>query len=469
MQNGNRKGIAQWSKTYAGKKFYTSILFLALPIILLVTFTFIPALDMVIFSFQNRDPYGTNPTYAGFSNYVTIFTDKDYLETFKNSLYYLVGSFIQQALALLLASILCSKIRAKGLFKGILFFPYLMNGVAVSIIFQRFFLKGQKGLTPDGTLNTILTTLGLDPILWFDVDRPFLANCCLVFISIWKYIGFDIIMYIGSRVLNIFKYAFLILCCLIVIVPILVVLIGSLKTYKELSNTTVFTLPEVPQWENFKTAFFTQNILLAFKNTAIIIVVSCVGSIITGTMTAYVVQRFNTYFSRTVKTAFLIATLLPNITMQVTVFQIVYKLGLYRSMLAPIILNIGTDIISIYIFIQFLGQISYSLDESAIMDGASYPRVYFSIILPNLKPAIATVLIIKFVGIYNDFYTPKLYMPDDDHVVISTVLYNLMNATSVQWEVVFAGIVICIIPTLIIFLLLQKYIYSGLVSGAVKE
>ena len=147
--------------------------------------------------------------------------------------------------------------------------------------------------------------------------------------------------------------------------------------------------------------------------------------------------------------------------MQVTVFQIVYKLGLYRSMLAPIILNIGTDIISIYIFIQFLGQISYSLDESAIMDGASYPRVYFSIILPNLKPAIATVLIIKFVGIYNDFYTPKIYMPDDDHV--------LMNATSVQWEVVFAGIVICIIPTLIIFLLLQKYIYSGLVSGAVKE
>ena len=208
----------------------------------------------------------------------------------------------------------------------------------------------------------------------------------------------------------------------------------------------------MPQWENFQTAFFTQNILLAFKNTAIIIVVSCVGSIITGTMTAYVVQRFNTYFSRVVKTAFLIATLLPNITMQVTVFQIVYKLGLYRSMLAPIILNIGTDIISIYIFIQFLGQISYSLDESAIMDGASYPRVYFSIILPNLKPAIATVLIIKFVGIYNDFYTPKL-----------------MNATSVQWEVVFAGIVICIIPTLIIFLLLQKYIYSGLVSGAVKE
>ena len=273
-------------------------------------------------------------------------------------------------------------------------------------------------------------------------------------------------LYIGSRVLNIIKYAFLILCCLIVIVPILVVLIGSLK---ELSNTTVFTLPEVPQWENFKTAFFTQNILLAFKNTAIIIVVSCVGSIITGTMTAYVVQRFNTYFSRVVKTAFLIATLLPNITMQVTVFQVVHALGLYDTLAAPIILYIGTDIVSIYIFIQFLNNISVSLDESAILDGCSYPRVYLSIILPMLRPAIATVLVIKFVSIYNDFYTANLYMPSDGLQVVSTALYKFIGPYGSQWEIIFAGVIICIIPTLIIFLSMQKFIYSNLVSGSVKE
>ena len=186
-------------------------------------------------------------------------------------------------------------------------------------------------------------------------------------------------------------------------------------------------------------------------------------------MTAFVVQRFNSYFTRFVKGAFLLATLLPNISMQVTVFQIVNKTGLYNTIWAPIILYVGTDIVSIYIFIQFLSQISVSLDESAIMDGASYPRIYFSIILPNLKPAIATVLIIKFVSIYNDFYTPQLYMVDDNLMVVSTVLYKLLNATTVQWEVVFAGIIICIIPTLVIFLFLQKYIYSGLVSGSVKE
>lgn len=193
-----KRGFVKWLKSYDGQKFYTSILFLLIPIGLLVLFTFIPAVQMFIYSFQRRSQYTIDPEFVGLENYITIFTDKSYLMTFKNSLYYLVGSFVQQAVALLVASILCSKIRAKGLFKGVLFFPYLMNGVAVSIIFQRFFLKGQKGLIPEGTLNSVLSLFGLDPVLWFDITKPSLANWVLVFVSIWKYIGFDIIMYIGA-------------------------------------------------------------------------------------------------------------------------------------------------------------------------------------------------------------------------------------------------------------------------------
>ena len=155
--------------------------------------------------------------------------------------------------------------------------------------------------------------------------------------------------------------------------------------------------------------------------------------------------------------------------MQVTVFQIVSKLGLYNSIWAPCILYIGTDIVSIYIFIQFLDNISVSLDESAILDGASYPRVYWSIILPMLRPAIATVLVIKFVSIYNDFYTANLYMPGDDLAVVSTALYRFIGPYGAKWEVIFAGIIICIIPSLLIFLFLQKFIYSNLVAGSVKE
>lgn len=191
-------GFRDWSKTYTGQKYITSVLFLLIPVILLTVFTLVPALQIIPYSFQERTQLTVNPKFVGLQNYKTIFTDTTYLTTFKNSIYYLFGSFIQQILALLIASILCSKIRAKGLFKGILFFPYLMNGVAVSIIFLNFF-TASDGFSAEGPLNTMLGWIGIDPKIWLsDMTKPWLANLCLVFVSIWRYIGFDILMYIGA-------------------------------------------------------------------------------------------------------------------------------------------------------------------------------------------------------------------------------------------------------------------------------
>lgn len=270
-------------------------------------------------------------------------------------------------------------------------------------------------------------------------------------------------------VFDILKYAVLVIACLIVFIPLVVVFLGSFKNNTEFLSSNVFALPQKLEWNNYKTAFMDGNVLLGLKNTGIILVISCIGTIITGTMTAYVVQRFNTLFGKIMKGAFLVATLFPNIAMQVTVYRIMNSFHLVGHMAAPIILYIGTDIISIYIFIQFLNNISYSLDESAIMDGASYFTVYLKIILPLLKPAIATVLTIKMISIYNDFYTPQLYMPSEKLAVVSTALYRFIGPYGAKWEIIFAGIVICIIPTLIIFLCLQKQIYAGLVNGSVKE
>lgn len=201
MNNKKQGGFSNWCKTYTGQKYITSVLFLLIPVILLVVFTFIPALEIIPYSFQERGQLtlAKDVKFVGLDNYKEIFSNPDYLVTFKNSLYYLVGSFIQQIIALLLASILCSKIRAKGLFKGIVFFPYLMNGVAVSIIFLQFFRKGQGLMIPQGSFNTILSWFGIDPVLWLsDMQNQAKANWCLVFVSVWRYIGYDILMYIGA-------------------------------------------------------------------------------------------------------------------------------------------------------------------------------------------------------------------------------------------------------------------------------
>lgn len=207
--------------------------------------------------------------------------------------------------------------------------------------------------------------------------------------------------------------------------------------------------------------------LTGFRNTLFIFIVSIVGKLLLGTMIAYVLNRFDFKLKKGIMALFLIATLIPAITTQVATFQIINGLGLFNSIWSVIVLNLGTDVIAVYIFLQYLEGIPVSLDEAAILEGASYFQIYRKIILPLLKAPMITVLIISGVGIYNDFYNPFLYMPDPSLKVISTALFAFKGPYGTNWPVILAGVMIVILPILIVFLVLQKYIYNG-VSGSVK-
>lgn len=270
-------------------------------------------------------------------------------------------------------------------------------------------------------------------------------------------------------VFMILKYLSVLLGVLVTLLPLTVLFIGAFKTNNELLTTSALTLPE--NWlnfDNFIAAWTLGDMATGFKNTIIILFCAITATVLTGTMTAYVLSRFQFRGKGLVKMLFLTASLIPSITMQMSTFQIVVGLGLYNTRLATILLFAGTDIISIYIFLQFLSGIPYSLDEAAIVDGASFPKIYFKIIFPLLKPAIVTVIIIKGVNFYNEFYTPYLYMKSSKLSVISTSLYAFIGPYGTQWEIICAACIITMIPTLVIFLVLQKHIYSGLTAGAVK-
>lgn len=266
------------------------------------------------------------------------------------------------------------------------------------------------------------------------------------------------------------RYLSLILVTICTLLPLMTAFLGAFKTKSEFAESNPLALPEsFFNFDNFIMAFRDGKMLLGFTNTIIILFFSLVATVLTGTMTAYILNRFKFPGRKLINSLFLVASLIPSITMQMSVFQIINKLGIFNTRLSTIILYAGTDIISIYIFVQFLENISTSLDESAIMDGASYFTIYRKIIFPLLKPAIVTVIIIKGVGYYNDFYTPYLYMPKKELKTISTALFAFKGPYGSQWEVICAGAVITMIPTLIIFLLLQRQIYDGMTAGSVKE
>ncbi|BCP60215.1 carbohydrate ABC transporter permease [Streptococcus suis] len=266
---------------------------------------------------------------------------------------------------------------------------------------------------------------------------------------------------------KVFQYLVLILGAVVALLPILVVFIGSFKSNNEFLSSNVLALPKTWDFSNYKTAFVNGQMLLGFKNTLIIFVASMIGKLTLASMFAYAMSRFDFKLKKVILGLFMIAMLIPGITSQVATFQIINSLGLFNTIWAVILLNLGTDVISVYVFMQYLDEISISLDESAYLDGANHFGIFWRIILPNLKAPIVTMLIISGVGVYNDFYSPFLYMPDRNLKVISTALFAFKGPYGTNWPVILAGVIIVILPILIVFLSLQKYIYNG-VAGSVK-
>ncbi|MEU1006761.1 carbohydrate ABC transporter permease [Streptomyces tibetensis] len=271
-------------------------------------------------------------------------------------------------------------------------------------------------------------------------------------------------------VTRVLVYLSLIAATAVVLLPLAAVFLTSLKSEREMADGSgALALPEDPfNFHNYVTAFQDGRMLSAFGNTAIILVVAIGGTVLIGSMTAYAIDRFRFRFRKAVLALFLVAALVPGVTTQVATFQIVNSFGMFDSLWAPIALYTGTDIVSIYIFLQFVRSIPVSLDESARLDGANAFTVYRKIIFPLLKPAIATVVIVKGITVYNDFYIPFLYMPSEDLGVISTSLFRFKGPFGAHWETISAGAILVIVPTLVVFLFLQRFIYNGFTQGATK-
>jgi len=169
----------------------TPYLFLLVPVGLLVLLTYVPVANMLWYSVTDWDGLDRTKTFVGVENYVEIFTDPQNLRVFYVSLYYFVGSFVQLALALYFATILSFRVRFKNLWKGILFFPYLINGVAIGLIFLNF-------LEPGGGLDTVLLSVGLDSLVQQWTGDPAIANYSLAAVSVWRYMGLNFVMFLGA-------------------------------------------------------------------------------------------------------------------------------------------------------------------------------------------------------------------------------------------------------------------------------
>ena len=279
---------------------------------------------------------------------------------------------------------------------------------------------------------------------------------------------------LGKKItLRTLAYISLLIACFIALLPIVSAFTVSFKTAEEYSTTNAMALPQ--NWGNLENYLQvwrgnqpSQSLLRAFATSGLVVVVVVAVSVLMGSMLGYVLNRFRFPGNGLIRNLFLIATLIPGIAMQVTTYQIMTDLGLVNTLIGYIILMSGTDVISIYIFLQYFENLDVALDESAVLEGCTYFGVFFKILLPLTKPAIITVAVLKGVGVYNEYYNANLYLNAGKYYTVSTALYSFSGPYKSQFNIICAGVLLTLLPPLIVFLVFQKQVYAGLASGSVK-
>ncbi len=277
----------------------------------------------------------------------------------------------------------------------------------------------------------------------------------------------------GARVkrgvIRFLEYFALIFASFVALLPIASSFMTSFKSAEEYAATNAMTPPA--NWlnfENYRQVWVEGEMLRAFLTSFGVVIVVVAVSVMMGSMLAYVLNRFAFPGNNLIRNLFMIATLIPGIAMQVTTYQIMKDLGFLNSIVGYMILMSGTDVISIYIFLQYFENLDGALDESAVLEGCTYFGVFFKILLPLTKPAIITVAVLKGVGVYNEYYSANLYLQSNSWRTISTALYSFSGPFKSSYNIICAGVLLTLIPSLIVFLLFQKQVYAGLASGSVK-
>lgn len=183
--------LIKWLKSGRGQRFLVMTTFMIVPLLLLLVFTYLPFFKMIEFSFFDMKYIGARK-YVGFDNYIDVFTDKEIMNSLKLSLYYLFGAFVQMAIALYFATMLSFKTNGGSFFKGSIFFPYLVSGIAMGFMFKFFYTRGF-------VLDTVLGWLGveLESLPYWLRDKA-VNNFSLVATSIWKFTGQNMVLFIGA-------------------------------------------------------------------------------------------------------------------------------------------------------------------------------------------------------------------------------------------------------------------------------
>ena len=254
----------------------------------------------------------------------------------------------------------------------------------------------------------------------------------------------------------------------IFIIPFLFMLTNSLKDRKS-ANQLSISLPESLHFENFLNVIKEQNYMLvrAYKNSFILAVCSIVLLILFSAMSGYVLQRRSDKKMTAANAMILVGLMVPPAIMPT--IWILQSLGLYKTMVGMILIEVALHTpFTVMLYRGFMSSIPIELEDASYIDGCSQWKTFWTVVFPLLKPVSSTVSILNLVSVFNDFMNPLYFLPGSKNVTLQLTLYSFIGQFSSSYNLLFADVIMIVLPMLIIFFILNDKIVDGMTAGAVK-
>ncbi|RJX40373.1 carbohydrate ABC transporter permease [Paenibacillus pinisoli] len=273
---------------------------------------------------------------------------------------------------------------------------------------------------------------------------------------------------IGRRIGIAAVWLFLLIAALFTLFPIYMALLNSVKTQGDML-TNILAWPAVPELGNYADAFQKTRYLRSLGNTFVVVAVGLTGIVWFSSMAGYKLSRTPGKLSGFLFGLFIMSTLIPFHSIMITLVTISKELRLQGSTAGLGLLYIGLGVaMAIFLYHGFVKSVPKELDEAALIDGCGEFRLFFTVILPLLMPITATIAILNTLWMWNDFLLPLLVLTDYKSYTLLLSTNMLFGEYNNDWSAILASLVLAMLPVIILYLALQKYILHGIAEGAIK-
>jgi len=271
-----------------------------------------------------------------------------------------------------------------------------------------------------------------------------------------------------SRVATTSLFLFMVVATCAICYPFALIALTAVKSQADLVSNS-FGLPSSIAWSNFALVFAQAQIPTATAYSALITGLAIAGQLFLGSLAAYALARMRIVKPALFLTLFLLPMTLSVQGVIVPLYLLFKYLHLINTLPGVVLIYIGLGMpLSVFVLTKFMQGIPKEISESAFVDGANHFRIYRSIILPLVKPALATVIIVNGLSVWNDFFIPYLFLTSGTVTTLPLSVFNFIRQYSSQPNLIAADILYAVLPAVVAYLLLQRFIIGGAAEGALK-